>query len=127
MSRPDDRFSAAAGHGAALGSHVAECAECQVVPPPLERIAALLDAPDAALDAGELSRRTFLRLQPEIARLAMHAWWRKVAVALLLALLPLPLVLAYDAYLLGVAYQLVSALLPATFAVWSMTGWMMWS
>lgn len=116
MTRRDDELSGAPGHHAVLTTHVAECPDCQAAPVSIDRIAALLDANSVAVDAAELSRRAFLRLQPEVARLAMHALWRKVAVALFLALLPLPVVLAYDAYLLGIAYQLVSALLPATLA-----------
>ena len=116
MTRQDAGSTGAPGTRAVLATHVAECAECQRAPLAFDRIAALLDADTVTVDAAALSRRTFLRLQPEVARLAMHALWRKVAVALFLALLPLPVVLAYDAYLLGVAYQLVSALLPATVA-----------
>ena len=52
----------------------------------------------------------------------MKSWWRKVAVALLLALVPLPVVLAYDAYLLRVAYELISALLPARVAAYLVFG-----
>ena len=117
-----DRDAVEPGSGV-LERHVAECVDCQSASPALKPIAALLDADTVSVDAAALSRRVFLCLQPEIARLARRDLWRKVVVALCLALLPLPLVLACDAYVLGVAYQLVSALLPATVAAYLIFGY----
>lgn len=108
---PDDRL-------ARLSTHRADCAECQDAPLPIDRIAALLDGPAPNLDAAALSRHTFARLQPELQRRAMMISWRRVGVAVLLSLLPLPLVLAYNAYLLRLAYDLLSILLPATLAAY---------
>lgn len=70
------------------------------------------------IDVAALSRHTFARLQPELQRQAIAAGWRRVAMGVLLALLPLPLVLAYNAYLLRLAYDFLSTLLPATLAAY---------
>ena len=111
MTESDDRT-------AVLAAHVEECDECRATPLPMARIATRLDASVVPIDAAALSRRTLLQLRPELVRLGAVALWRKVAAALLLALLPLPAVLAYDAYLLRAAYELVSGLLPATLAAY---------
>ena len=94
-----------------------ECDECRATPPPMARIARAAerqcraDRCDGAVapHAGAAAARA-RRGSPR------PALWRKVAAALLLALVPLPAVLAYDAYLLRCVYELVSALLPATLA-----------
>ena len=65
-----------------------------------------------------MAQRTLLRVQPEMARLASAAFWRGVVRGVVLALLPLPLVLAYDAYVLRLAYELISALLPSAIALY---------
>jgi len=81
-------------------------------------LAALLDAVQVQVDAATLSRRTLARLGPELGRFAQAASWRRVWVGVLLALLPLPAVVAYDAYFLRVVYAVVSVLLPAAFAAY---------
>ena len=116
MSERDDRSQP--GSAAVFATHAAECENCRATPPPLDRITAMLNASVVAVDATGLSRRTLAQLQPELARRAMAGLWRRVAVALLPALVPLPLVLAYDAYLLRMAYALVSALVPASVAAY---------
>lgn len=107
-----------ADRSARLAAHRAECAECGNTPLPLDPIAAVLEAAVPAIDAAALSRQTFARLQPELQRHAIAAGWRRVAIGVLLALLPLPLVLAYNAYLLRLAYDFLSTLLPATLAAY---------
>ena len=114
--RDDGMHGGAPGNADVLAAHVAECDECRAMPPPIDRIATRLNASAVPIDAPALSRRALLRLQPALGRLATAGLWRKVAAALLPALLPLPAVLAYDAYLLRAAYAVVSALLPATLA-----------
>lgn len=105
-------------HLAQLTAHSAECAECKNTPLPLDRIAAALEAAVPAIDAAALSRHTFAQLQPELQRRALAVGWRRMAIGVLLSLLPLPLVLAYNAYLLHVAYDLLSSLLPAAIAAY---------
>lgn len=103
---------------AQLAAHSADCSECQNTPLPLDRIAAVLEATVPAIDAAALSRQTFAQLRPELQRRALALGWRRMAVGVLLSLLPLPLVLAYNAYLLHVVYDLLSSLLPAAIAAY---------
>jgi len=108
---------------ARLTAHGAECPECRDAQPPFDRIAALLDSAVPPLDAAALSQHTFARLQPELQRRAVAVGWRRVAVGVLLALLPLPFVIAYNAYLLRFAYDLLSTLLPAALAAYLVITW----
>lgn len=121
--RDDGSTPGTPGGAAAFEAHVAECEDCRATPPPIAHIATLLNSGVVALDPAGLSRRTLSRLQPELARRAMAGLWRQVVVALLLALLPLPAVLAYDAYLLRAAYALVSSLLPTAVAAYLIFGY----
>lgn len=124
MNERDDRSPAGQpARAAVFDAHVAACEDCRATPPPSARIATMLNTSIVAVDAGGLSLRTLARLQPELARRARAVLWRQVAMALLLALLPLPVVLAYDAYLLRTAYELVSALLPAGVAAYLIFGY----
>lgn len=124
MSRYDERASAdTPGNVDALQRHVEECDECRAAPPTIARVATLLNASVVPIDLMALSRRTLLQLQPEVARLGAAVLWRRVAAAVLLAVVPLPAVLAYDAYLLRTLYGLVSALLPATLAAYLIFGY----
>lgn len=102
----------------ALVAHVADCSACRVAPPPVERIAVHLDAVAVPLDAVALSSRTFQRLQPEIGRLAAAAIWRRAAAGFMLAVLPLPLVLVCNAYLLHLVYVAASAVVPPPLAAY---------
>jgi len=118
MSHTDNTPNVATPGGArVLREHAQECAECgtQV---PIDRLAGLLDSTAVSIDAAALSQRVLQRVRPELERRAGAAWWRRVAAALLVALVPLPLVVAYDAYLLQMVYGLVSALLPSTVAAY---------
>jgi hypothetical protein len=123
MSERDPSSAGTAGTATVLDAHVAECEDCRATPPPIDRIAAILNTSIVAVDATALSCRTLARLQPELARRAGTGLWRKAAAALLLALVPLPIVLAYDAYVLRVAYELASALLPAAVAAFLIFGY----
>ena len=96
---------------ARLAAHAAECEACQAAPLPMNRIAILLDAAEVRLDAAALSARVMVRLRREL-RLAGGVSWRAVALVLLRAVLPLPAVVAVDAYVLWTAYALGKAILP---------------
>jgi predicted anti-sigma-YlaC factor YlaD len=106
--RPDD----------ALGEHARECEACRADAPPLAQLRALLAAGDAAPDAGRLSDLARARLGPELQRRAQAVFWRRFARVLGIALLPLPVVLAADVWLLGWLYQVAAAWLPSTLAVY---------
>ncbi len=101
-----------------LTAHSADCPECHGTPLPLDQIAVLLETATPAIDPAGLSRHVFARLQPELQRRAATLGWQRVAAGVLLSLLPLPFVLAYNAYVLRLAYGYLSALLPATIAAY---------
>lgn len=96
----------------ALAEHVSECAECAVTPEEAARMRAALGRERLDFDAALLSRRVAEMLAPELARLAARAFRRRVAFYLLLALVPLPLMLAYDAFVLRLVFGLLSTVLP---------------
>ncbi len=101
-----------------LAAHVEECDACRADPPPVDHLAALLNRSGAAVDASGLSRTVMLRARPELQRAAARALAWRVAAAIGLALLPLPAVVAYDAYLLQRIYEVVSWLLPVRVATY---------
>ncbi len=101
-----------------LAAHVNECEACRDERPPIASISAALSRSATRLDVSRLSARVLARLHPELERLARRAFWRRVAAVLLPALVPLPFVLACDAYLLRLAYGLVSSLLPEAVAAY---------
>jgi hypothetical protein len=117
-TREPDREAGKRDGASALAVHVEECQTCRTVPPPVERIAAVLRASTVALDAAALSARTLAHVRPELERRASAARARRIAAGVLLALLPLPVVLAYDAYLLLLLYHIISALLPTAVATY---------
>ena len=100
-----------------LTAHVQECDECSTDSPPVEQIQALLNAGCVDVDPAALSQQVRIRLRSEMAARAA-AFRRRVVVGVLLALLPLPLVLVYDAYLLGVVYGILTILLPSGVAAY---------
>lgn len=101
-----------------LAAHVEECDLCREGSLPLDRIAGFLSASAVEVDVAAMSQRTVMRLGPELERRARVALWRRVAAGVLWAVLPLPAVLLYNAYVLRVAYHAVSELLPAAFAAY---------
>jgi len=101
-----------------LAAHVRECEECGREAPPVESIVAVLRASALPVDPRELSGRVLARLQPHMEQLATRAFWRRVAVVLVASILPLPVVLAYDAYLLRLLYAAASSLLPEAVAAY---------
>ena len=103
---PDDTPGAAC-----LAAHAAACEACQAAPLPMNRIAILLDAAAVSLDATALSARVMVRLRREL-RLTGRVSWRAVGVVLLRAVLPLPAVVGFDAYVLWTAYALGKTILP---------------
>jgi hypothetical protein len=105
--RPDD----------ALEAHARACDDCRAAPPPLEQLRNALEA-GAEPDAGRLTQLALSRLLPELRARAQTAFWHRLARVLGIALLPLPLVLAADVWLLGRVYELAAAWLPSPLAVY---------
>jgi hypothetical protein len=102
---------------ALLEDHAAQCADCQASPLPLGEIEALL-ASEVPLDPAALSCQVLDRLRPELAGFAAAVFRRRVAAGLLVALAPLPLVLAFNAYVLSAVYALVALIVPSGLAAY---------
>jgi len=96
--------------------HLDACPACRDEHPVLVTLARTL-----AADAVPLPADAAVRLQraaaPLLARNARRATWRSLVRVIGLALLPLPLVVALDAYLLRMAYAWLSAVLPDTLSL----------
>lgn len=107
------------GRGArCLAEHVANCPHCRTEAVDPARVAGLLDPLPAGLKVTLLSQQTLAALRPELARRSLIRWRRRVAVSVLWAMLPLPLILVYDAYVLRTAYELLQAVLPSGVALY---------
>jgi hypothetical protein len=102
----------------ALREHAAACDQCRDDPPPIAPIAAGLDAGAPRLDIGRLSLLAMTRALPELEARNPALFRRRVARALGLSLLPLPLVLAIDVLLLFGIYSAAATLLPAGIALY---------
>jgi hypothetical protein len=100
-----------------LLAHAADCDECQRTPLPAREIGALLDAAVPDVDVGALSQHAFGRARPLLHR-RRAGWSWQLAAGLLLALLPLPVVVAYDAYVLHLAYEFLCGWMPAVVAAY---------
>lgn len=110
----------------ALNQHAAECDECGDAP--LDALAAVLRGAAPPIDAARLSSLTLARLAPLLQERARKLFWRRVGVALAAALLPLPLVVAADIWLLGWLYALIAAWLPegvALYVVATCAAWLL--
>ncbi len=107
-----------AGIPAQLRQHARECDDCRAAPLPLENIAAALSE-ESRLDLEALSFQVMVRLRPELERRAAAASRRRLLIALLLSLLPLPLVVAFDAAFLAVVYEVAQALVPGGVAAYA--------
>ena len=105
------------GHDA-LQEHVAECEGCRTDSPDLAALSSLLQSDTVDLDAKLLSLSTLERLRPELAHRAAMVFRRRVAVGLVAALIPLPIVLLFDAYVLRAVFGVVSLLIPTTLAAY---------
>jgi hypothetical protein len=101
-----------------LREHVAECEQCRNDRPDVAPLSDTLRADTVALDTSLLSRSTLESLRPELARRAAAVFRRRVATGLIAALIPLPAVLLFDAYVLRSLFRLVSLLIPTTLAAY---------
>lgn len=99
----------------AITAHAGECAECRSGAP---LAIAALGRGALPLDVARLSALALRSARPALARRARIAYWRHLATALGVALLPLPLVVIADLWALGSLYALASAWLPAVVATY---------
>ncbi|HYD49245.1 MAG TPA: hypothetical protein VEB21_12895 [Terriglobales bacterium] len=101
-----------------FAEHLAECDECRGQRAALERISASLRASEVGVDCDRLTAGTLLCLAPAIETNAAEAFWRRVVTALVVAIIPLPLVLAWDAYLMRELHSFLQAFLPSPVATY---------
>jgi|SRR4051812_19931459 hypothetical protein len=99
----------------ALSAHGEECGECGAQ---ASAVAALLACSTAPVDAARLSRLVLARSHTELEARARAVFWQRLIVVLIVALIPLPLVVAADLWALGWVYALASAWLPAIVATY---------
>ena len=96
--------------------HLSACGECRDTSAALAALTGTF-ASDRVEPPAELAARVHGAATPLLARNARRATWRSLARAIGLALVPLPLVLFIDAYLLRIAYGWLSAVLPDTLSL----------
>lgn len=101
-----------------LEEHAAGCDECRTLAPPLASLASSLSSYAIPLDVAAMSRRVLAALRPELARLASIWFWRRLSRVTLAALLPLPLVVLFDVYILQIFYAWALTVLPAIVATY---------
>ena len=104
--------------GQAIREHVRECAACAAERPTIDRVQRILDRDALSFDATLLSRRVVQQAQPVLDDRVQAAWRREGAIALLVAVFPLPAVLMFDAYLLRLVHATVASLSSAALATY---------
>lgn len=101
-----------------LREHVQDCDGCRREPLPIDRIDALLGESRPDVDVAALSARAFTVAQQVLHAIALRRFWRQVAAVLAVSLLPLPLILVYDAFLLQLVHSAVSSAFSGTMATY---------
>jgi hypothetical protein len=101
-----------------LHAHARDCDACASEAPPLAALAAALDGDAGAVDAGRLSRLALARVAPALQARADALFWRRFARALAAGLVPLPLVIGINVWVLSWLYELAAAWLPTALAMY---------
>lgn len=101
-----------------LRDHIDGCADCQAAPVPLATLHRILSTGTVLVDAAQLSTRALVHLRPALERNAQRAMWKRAVAAVSVALLPLPMVVAYAAVVLWGVYTLSRTLLPPPVAAY---------
>ncbi len=99
-----------------LQRHVDECDSCRQEGLPIQQIDTLLGSSRVDIDAASLSRQALSVGQTALQAIVLRRFRRQVAVVVMLALVPLPFVLLYDAVLLRLLHTAASSLLSGTMA-----------
>ena len=103
-------FGRALDRGAA--AHLAACPRCRAESAAIEGLERTLAAAPVPAPPPALARRVLAAAAPLLARNARRAAWPTLARALAAALLPLPVILLLDFYLVRAAFGLLVAILP---------------
>ena len=102
--------------GGALGAdgaaHLATCPRCRAEKESAEGLRRTLAAHPVAAPPPTLTAQVLRAATPLLARNARRATWPTLARALAAALVPLPVILLVDFYLVRAAYGILTALLP---------------
>jgi hypothetical protein len=109
--------------GAAAAAHARGCARCRTAEAPLASVRAALAAAPLPAVSGGLTARVLAAAAPALARNAALAARRRLARALAAGLLPLPLILLFDVWLVRSAYALLTRFLPDALGLWVVVNW----
>ena len=101
-----------------LTEHERECEECRAAALPIAELSELLGRGAAPVDPRPLSALALARVAPALQGRAQAVFWRRLVRALSAALLPLPLLIAADWWLLGRLYDVAAAWLPSAVAAY---------
>ena len=104
--------------GPAAIDHLARCDDCRAIEGPLRRLSPGLDGSSVVEPPAELGERVLRAAQPYLAWNARRAAWRQLARALAVGLLPLPMIIAIDVYLVRTLYDLLNAALPGSLSLY---------
>ncbi len=121
MSDACDRARVALAFGRGepeIARHVATCDACRADAPALRHVATMLAAAESPSPPAALAARIHAAAAPLLARHARAATLRTVARAVGAAVLPLPLVLLVDVYMLRAAYDALHAVFPAALSLY---------
>ena len=99
-------------------AHLSACPRCATEQVHVRRVAELLASHDVPPPASTLSARVLGAAAPLLARHARRAAWRTLARALAAALVPLPLIVFLDFYLVRAAYGVLDAVLPRALSLY---------
>jgi anti-sigma factor RsiW len=93
-------------------AHVAGCPRCAPELTAVEAARRALAAGPAPMPPADLATRVCRAAAPLLARNARRAAWPLLSRALVAALLPLPVILLFDVYLVRTAFGLLTSILP---------------
>lgn len=96
----------------AAAAHLSTCADCAASVADVRRIAASLARDLVPPPSPGLSARVLLAAEPVLAARRRAVDWRRIAVAIAAAILPLPLILAVDWWIVTQLRHLLSVVLP---------------
>ncbi len=92
--------------------HLATCADCGAALADVRRVTHALAADDVPAPSPSLSARVRIAAEPLLAARRRRVDWLRIAAAVAAAILPLPLILAIDWWVVTQAHQLLSSVLP---------------
>ena len=101
-----------------LADHCSACEDCRGAALPVAELSAVLDRGALTIEPARLSAHALAGVVPLLHARAQAAFWRQLVRALAAALLPLPLLVVADWWLLGRVYDVAAAWLPSAVAAY---------